>query len=116
MKAISLHQPYASMIASGKKTIETRRYRTRYRGDLLICSTKKPHEYYPGLPRGMALCVVTLCDCRPMSKKHEKQACCRKYEGAWSWFLQNIRKIKPFPVTGRQGFFNVELPKGENPA
>ena len=34
MKALSVHQPFAGLIASGEKTIETRRWPTSYRGDL----------------------------------------------------------------------------------
>lgn len=41
MKAISLHQPWASMMAIGAKQNETRGRRTHYRGDLLICATRK---------------------------------------------------------------------------
>jgi activating signal cointegrator 1 len=36
MKAITLHQPYATLIAVGAKRIETRGWRTRYRGPLAI--------------------------------------------------------------------------------
>ena len=110
MKAISLHQPWASMIANGQKTIETRRWATSYRGDLLICSTKKP--LYPGLCCGYALCVVTIYDCRPMRKMNETRACCELYDGAYSWFLKDLRRIMPFQVRGQQGFYEVELPAG----
>lgn len=36
MKAITLHQPYASAVALGCKTHETRTFRTHYRGSLAI--------------------------------------------------------------------------------
>lgn len=48
MKAISLHQPWASLMAIGAKTIETRSWGTSYRGDLAICSTRKPWTPRPG--------------------------------------------------------------------
>lgn len=106
MRAISLHQPWASFIAEGHKTIETRGWSTSYRGDLLIVSTKKPkHLDYP---LGQALCVVNVFDCVPMTVDHTEAACCDVYEGAWSWFLNDIRKIQSFPVRGSQGFYNVE--------
>ena len=107
MKALSLHQPWASMIAIGTKTIETRRWKTNYRGDLLICSTKKP--YFDPMRCGYALCIVNVFDCVPMTLDHTAAACCDVYPGAWSWFLNDIRKIKPFPVTGRQGFYEVDF-------
>ena len=107
MKAISLHQPWASMIASGEKTIETRNWPTSYRGELLIVSTKKP--VVDDLPLGMALCVVTLVDCFCMTKADEPEACCEVYLGAWAWWLQDVRVLKkPFPVRGSQGFYEVE--------
>ena len=107
MKAISLHQPWASMIADGKKTIETRGWFTHYRGDLLICSTKKPIVF--GLPSGMALCIVRISHVHRMTKYDEGKACCPVYDGAYSWFLTDLRKIKPFPVKGSQGFFEVDF-------
>jgi hypothetical protein len=40
MKCISLKQPYAEMLAKGKKIIECRRWCTRFRGDFLIHASK----------------------------------------------------------------------------
>ena len=77
-KAISLKQSYASLVASGKKTIETRKWKTKYRGDLLICSSKTPNIY----PAGFALCIVELYDIEPMKEEHEKDACIKLYKGA----------------------------------
>jgi activating signal cointegrator 1 len=39
MRAISLWQPWASLIALGAKTIETRSWRTNYRGEIAIAAT-----------------------------------------------------------------------------
>lgn len=41
MKALSLHQPWASLIAMGVKTIETRSWSTSHRGLLAIHAAKK---------------------------------------------------------------------------
>lgn len=41
MKAISLYQPWASLMAHGKKLCETRSWPTSYRGPLLIHAAKK---------------------------------------------------------------------------
>lgn len=41
MKALSLHQPYASAVAMGVKRIETRSWRTNYRGPLAIHATAR---------------------------------------------------------------------------
>ena len=106
IKAISLHQPFASLIASGLKTLETRRWSTNYRGRLLICSTQKPK--IDGMPLGQALCVVSVTGCRPMVKADETAACCEWYKGAFAWELKHITPIVPFAVKGGQGFFNVD--------
>lgn len=42
LKALSLWQPWASLVAEGVKTIETRHWSTRYRGPLAIHATKQP--------------------------------------------------------------------------
>lgn len=41
MKAITLWQPYATLVALGVKTIETRSWSTDYRGDLLIHAARR---------------------------------------------------------------------------
>lgn len=41
MKALTLHQPWASLIALGVKTIETRSWSTKYRGPLAIHAGKR---------------------------------------------------------------------------
>lgn len=45
MKALTLHQPWASLIAIGAKRIETRSWATSYRGPLAIhAAARKPKE------------------------------------------------------------------------
>lgn len=110
MKAISIKQPWANLIASGEKTIETRTWKTSYRGPLLIVSSKTPDI----APAGQALAIATLIDCRPMSILDEPAAHCSKYIGAFSWVLESIRKIEPFPVLGQPGLFDVSMPSEED--
>lgn len=106
-KAISLKQPWANLVLSGKKTIETRKWNTKYRNDLVICSSQKPKID----PAGYALCIAEVYDVRPMRKKDEKAAWCKVYPKAHSWFLRNIRPINPpIPVKGQLGIFNLRLP------
>ena len=47
MKVLSLTEPYATLIKKGVKTIETRSWKTNYRGKLYIhaSSTRIPREY-----------------------------------------------------------------------
>lgn len=118
MKALSLKQPWANLICEGFKTIETRKWNTKYRGDLLICSSKSFDAWNSRLlveygisdaPYGMALCVVELYDCKPMTEDDIEAACCDEYPSAHSFFLRNIRPIKPLPVKGQLNIFNVDV-------
>lgn len=47
MKVLTLHQPWASLIALGVKSIETRSWSTKYRGPLAIhAGAKKPRNVW----------------------------------------------------------------------
>ena len=108
VKAISLYQPWASYIANGHKTIETRSWYTSYRGDLVICSSKRPA--IKGLPAGKALAIAELFDCRAMRYEDADAAMCPWEYGRFSWLLRNVRKIDhPFSVRGRQGIYEIEI-------
>ena len=94
MNAISLWEPWASLMMLGAKTIETRSWATKYRGPLLICAAQRGlsreklwrQSYTRGVFRaaltpitnnnriflgkfnfyfGYALCAVDLVDCLP---------------------------------------------------
>lgn len=105
-KAISLMQPWASLVASGKKTIETRKWTTNYRGEIVICSSQKPKIQ----PAGYALCSAELYHIEPMTKEHEEKACIKVYPGAFSWFLKNIKPFKkPIAVKGKLGIFTLKF-------
>jgi hypothetical protein len=104
-KALSLKQPWANMIASGEKTIETRRWPTDYRGLLLIVSSKTPKVP----PAGCAVALATLVDCRSMTHADEAKARCAVYPGAFAWVLRDVRRLRPFPVKGRLGLYDVPI-------
>ena len=106
INALSVKQPWANLIASGRKTIETRSWETNFRGEILIVSSKSPAIS----PAGYALAVVELVDCRPMVKTDEVAACCGVYSNAYSWVLKNLRTIEPFPVKGQLGIYRVSIP------
>lgn len=46
MKALTLHQPWASLVAMGVKTVETRGWSTKYRGPLAIHAGKKRPDFW----------------------------------------------------------------------
>lgn len=52
MKALSIKEPFATLIANGDKTIETRSRKTNYRGELFIhASGKKLAKEYLNNPK-----------------------------------------------------------------
>jgi len=77
VKAISIKEPWASMIKSGKKTIETRTWKTDYRGKILLCASKNPKSKISG----KAFAIADLSDIKPMTKGDIVKACCDVYEG-----------------------------------
>lgn len=109
MKALSIKQPWANLIAAGKKTIETRTWATPYRGEILLVSSKSPRIH----PAGFALVVAHLVECRPMTVMDRDAAQCDVYPGAISWVLQDVRAIEPFPVKGQLGVFDVHVTPGQ---
>lgn len=109
MKALSVRQPWANLIATGQKTIETRTWATGYRGPLLIVSSKRPN--IP--PAGSAVAVAELVDCRVMRTSDELAARCGVYPKAMSWVLEDIRPVRPFPVKGALGVFDCPVDHAE---
>lgn len=105
MKCLSVKQPWANLIASGRKTIETRTWATDYRGELLIVSSKTP----PIVPAGAAVALVDLVDCRPMLASDQPAACCDIYPNAFAWVLQNIRPVRPVAVRGSLGIYETPV-------
>lgn len=108
MKAISIYPRFAMEIAYGRKTIECRTWQTRYRGDLLICAGAKRE---PGCVAGHALAVCTLASIQPFIETHLNRARMNEMPDrpSWAWILSNIRPIRPFPVKGRMGLFDVQI-------
>ena len=109
IRALRVQQPWANMIAAGKKTIETRTWCTRYRGELLIVSCRLP----PIAPAGIAVAVCRLADCRRMCPYDEAAAGVTWNSWLYAWMLEDVRAIEPFEVRGRLGFFTVEVTEAQ---
>jgi activating signal cointegrator 1 len=125
IKAISLHQPWATLITVGLKKHETRSWATSYNGPLLICAAKKTsreqklyHQYFlnkyqqiltetdnyvgwDDLPKGCAIALVELSDCITMTQAFIKEQPQTELDtgdwrvGRFAWKLHNIRRIVP---------------------
>ncbi len=108
MKALTLSPGWAMLVMVGQKTIEHRTWKTNYRGDILICSSAKKME---GCISGHALAVAELVDIEPFSKKHFDGSCMDWIPdpNGFAWIFDNIRLIRPVPVKGKLGLFNVDV-------
>ena len=101
VQAISVRQPWANLIASGKKSIETRRWSTNHRGLLLIASSKLPRI----APAGFAVAIARLDTCRAMTREDEREACCPPYDGAFRLGVARCTPDRALPRSGRTGPF-----------
>ncbi len=134
VKAISLWEPWASLMRCGAKSIETRSWSTPYRGPLLICAAKRkmrPEEQWflrdlrirfgdeptiqlLGDPLyGQAVCLVDLYTCRKTETfaiSDLERVCGDFGPGRFGWMTRNLRTFEPFGIRGAQGLFAVELP------
>ena len=136
MKAISLFQPWATLVAIGAKTFETRSWETRYRGELAIHATKAmPRDarelcyqqpffdvlhnagYDPfNLPRGCIVAITDLLRVEPMYlyEPEELDEYNRAF-GDWSlgrfaWKLVSIKRLEhPIPAKGSLGLWNWHM-------
>ena len=132
MKALSLTQPWASLVAAGQKKIETRSWGTRYRGPLYIHAAKRFPAYakafalevyenpsvLPFIPLGAIVARCYLLDVRPAETMLSKiTALERKYgdfsPGRFAWILTNIEQLEPLPYKGQLGLFEIALPSGQ---
>lgn len=126
MKALSLLQPWASLVISGAKTIETRSWATPHRGPLLIhaslgkagsifCKTPPFSKYiaaFEKLPFGAVIGEATLV--KIVSVDHlklseadldkltlEEKAFGDYSGGRFAWFFENpIAFEQPIPARG----------------
>lgn len=114
MLALSVKQPWAALIESGRKTLEIRTWSTRYRGPLAIVASSRPNEEacarfgMRDLPCGVTICTVDLVDVRPVRLGHDDAAaCCRVGPGDLAWVLENPRPLRRRAVKGRLRLFDL---------
>lgn len=131
IKAITLWQPWASLVAAGVKRHETRHWKTDYRGPIAIhaaqrldlagcpdqlCADVLGQFWAKEIPLGAVVAVARLTACHqahivadhitPADREAGNFA-----RGRFAWELQDIRAlIDPVPATGRQGLFNWSPP------
>ena len=130
MKVLSLTEPYANLIRLGKKKIETRSFKTNYRGELYIhaSSTKIPKEWKNNkelmnlikdndLNFGYIICKCNLVDCVYMDKEFLDNIKKDKLEylvgdykvGRYAWILDDIEVLdRPIFAKGKLGIWNYQ--------
>lgn len=136
MKALTIQQPWASLIAHEFKCYETRSWFTRHMGDILIHAglgrspageelwawLKRegwlgvgmlPDCSFDALPRGVILAQVTLVDCCDASRvklafsEGSIERHLGDYTRRYAWLLSVRRVFKqPIPARGQQGLWD----------
>ncbi len=130
MKVLTIREPFATLIKNKVKYIETRSWKTNYRGELYIHSglaklskdvkeRKNLSELYSedDLKYGYIICKCNLVDCIYMTDefiKEEKEKnpnnfIAGRYEvGRYAWVLDDIEPIKPIEAKGKLGIWNYK--------
>ena len=131
MKAITIKQPWASLIALGEKKFETRSWQTKHRGQIAIHAgksfDKKAFETFAEvfkeygiktvdeLPVGAVIGTVNLIDCHKVINEFLIEASTtgpnirgREFyfgdytEGRYAWELSNLQVLaEPVPAKGK---------------
>lgn len=127
LRGLSITQPWASLIALGSKRIETRSFKTRYRGPVLIhaakgfpghaktfASTERALGRLPGrIPLGAVIARAVLIDCRPTQDVEHDVSGLERHLGnfAWgrfAWFLDDVEALaEPVGWKGALGLWKV---------
>ena len=124
MKALTIKQPYASLIVNGYKEYEFRTWKTNYRGKLLIHAgltlesplLNKIESYNIEYTKGAIIGEVELTDCilvdETLDKKLRKlnaNIYANDHVNMYAWKLENIKKYdKPIYIKGKLGLWNYE--------
>ncbi len=126
MRAITLEQPFASLVSIGAKTIETRSWSTAYRGPLAIHSAKTfipvTDSYCRSLlilagldceqlPLGKIIVIARLAGCKkviaPEIPCYPQLAFSNFTPGWYALELADIKPMpKPIPADGGQGLWD----------
>ena len=125
MKVLSIKEPWASLIMNGTKKIETRSWKTKYRGEIYIHASlseakiTKPEVYElikdMNFKCGYIICKCNLVDCiymtdeyvNDMKTNHYAEYICGRYEvGRYAWIVEDVKVIEPIKAKGKLGLWN----------
>jgi hypothetical protein len=124
-KCLSVSQPFAYLITSGKKKIELRNWNTNFRGDILIHAPlrireedcKRLHVDQKQLVTGAIVGKATLYDVKKYNTKKEwledsgyHFASSVFSSKRYGFLLKNAKTFSiPIPYKGRLGLFDVQI-------
>lgn len=123
MKTLSLKQPFAELILQGRKTIELRKWNTKFRGEFLIHASKHPDEpsmkkfnFKPDeLPCGAIVGKAELIDVKDYSltkdfdEDKDKHLATSDW-GGFGFILKNAKRFdKPIPAKGQLNFWDFDI-------
>ena len=129
MKVLSVKEPFATLITNGIKKIETRSWKTNYRGELFIHASGKTlakefltNDFVINLIKDMdmnygnIICKCNLVDCIYMDnkfieniKKNQIEYNCGEYKvGRYAWIIDDIKPIYPIPTNGKLNIWNYD--------
>jgi len=127
MKALTIKQPWATLIIQGDKRFEFRSWQTKYRGDLLIHAgkgidkeaMKRLAKYLPKeLQYGKILGKVKLVDCIKMSpefkelllKENSDIYTKSSFKESYGWQVSNVEVFEnPIDVKGHLSLWEYDL-------
>lgn len=129
MKVISIKEPFATLIMNGNKKIETRSWKTTYRGELYIHASGKSlaKEFLDdniidlikdmNMNYGNIICKGNLVDCVYMDeefitkiKENKMEYVCGRYKvGRYAWIFDNIESISPIAAKGKLNIWNYDI-------
>ena len=123
MKAVTVRQPYASLISVGLKTYEFRNLNTKYRGPIYIHAAVQSFndklylatKYHLDCPHAVIVAKANLADCIPNNEKLQQKlkqsnhliygSNCHKY----AWVLTDIKPINSKTIVkGQLGIWNIK--------
>ncbi|MCR4327435.1 MAG: ASCH domain-containing protein [Nanoarchaeota archaeon] len=116
MKALSLKQPFAELVVSGKKTIELRKWKTNFRGKFFVHASKIPDKKFmkklgfENLPTGVIVGTAKIIEVKEYKNESEHQKDKNKhlansFWGKYGFVLKNPKRIKPIPAKGKLNFW-----------
>lgn len=126
-RSLTVKQPYAGDLVTveysdgenefGLKSIEVRSRKTKYRGELMICSAAAPEVY--GLLTAATLGIVELYDVKPCADFTKEdwentripEAEQHKYKNGYGWLMRNPRRVIEHPVKGQLGIYSLVYTK-----